>query len=143
MSGGLQVLRDILRHTVLVLSVLAVGLILIVAAVVALVVWEFTSGAPSAHNMQQAIEHGIPPGASLDEITAWLNTEGKKRGIEHGGDRTSKAFDYSRLLDLGVPPDTRVYHAILRGNPGLNIYFLLDEGIRFQRVIVQQYFVLP
>ena len=95
---------------------------------------------PSADALQARIEEELKPGASLAQIRAYLDSEGRDEGIEDGDTQISSAGQYSDLRDMGLPADTPIYQTIVRGElRGLDIFFVLDKDLRLQRVIVIEY----
>lgn len=139
MNSSLRVVRTLLLGCV---GLLGVAVLLLIA-LFALALWSFTCGAPSSEGLQHKIERDIPVGSPLTDIQDWLATEGRKRRIEGSCDELSLASQDSVLRDMGIPGDAQVCSALLPGNPGLTIDFVLDEDMRFQQVVVERYYVLP
>jgi hypothetical protein len=88
---------------------------------------------PSAGRIQESVEASIKPGATLAEIQAYLDGQ----DIEHSPE-VGNASNWSELEKYGLPPDTPIYAAIVRGSrfSSVSIIFVLDKDLRFQRLIL-------
>lgn len=88
------------------------------------------------------ISQNLSPGASSEEIIAFLDS----RGIHHGSvERVGYYKDV--LLDAGFDPDTKIIGAIIPdtsrtfiSTSDISIYFILDEDYRLQEYIVDEVF---
>jgi hypothetical protein len=95
----------------------------------------------SNDEIRERVEEALPVGSSLEQIQEYLETEGKKEGIRDTARDLSRADHYSVLLDMGIAPDTPIYVAVVpREGSSLDIYFVLDEDLRLQRVLTYEYF---
>jgi len=85
------------------------------------------------------ISQNLSPGASSEEVIAFLDS----KGIDHSSVRTAE-YD-SVVLDAGFDPDTKIIEAIIRDTSKtfisrnhISIYFILDEDYRLQEYIVEE-----
>ncbi len=91
---------------------------------------------PSEEKIRESIEESIRPGASVEEIVAYLDSQ----GIKHSSSvlRTTK-WTYSD--DYGIPEGTNVLGAGVHGSrsSGVSIIFILDEDLRFERLVTKNH----
>jgi hypothetical protein len=92
--------------------------------------------------VESMISQNLSPGASSEEIIAFLDS----RGIDHGSVERVGYYN-SVLLDAGFDPDTKIIGAIIPdtsrtfiSTSDISIYFILDEDYRLQEYIVNEVF---
>lgn len=96
---------------------------------------------PSAEELQARIEREIEPGASHEEVVSWTVTDGADTGISTGDSVYKVSDPGGPNSPLDQPGDVYYNQAIIRGRfGGLLVFFILDEEMRFSRVIVEEYF---
>jgi hypothetical protein len=88
---------------------------------------------PSPDKIRESIEADIKPGATVEEIQTYLDA----RGIDHA-EGVGNASNWSPLEKYDLPPNTPIYAGIVRGSrlSGVSIVFVLDNDLRFQRLIL-------
>jgi len=121
-----------LTRLLAILAILSVSCVVGLGMLYAWYVWG--DDLPPASKIEKSITEDIHPGATLEEIQQYLDAE----GIEHGPP-VAKASQFSDLEEkYGLSPDTPVYTAVMRGSrlSAISILFVLDEQLRFKRLIV-------
>jgi hypothetical protein len=131
-------MRRLLLDLSAVAAVLAVGVGLLVGLFGGLHLWWYLHRTTVAE-VETMISQNLSPGASSEEVIAFLDS----RGIDHGSVRTAE-YD-SVVLDAGFDPDTKIIEAIiddtsrtLISTSDISIYFILDEDDRLQEYIVEE-----
>ena len=98
-----------MKRAILAMASLSVLLILlVVATVVAFLVWNAVAGT-SKGDVERMLRENLPPGSSAEEVVLFLESE----SIEHSGE-IFPAGAYSVLVDAGLPRETEVIGGIIR-----------------------------
>jgi hypothetical protein len=91
----------------------------------------------SVEDVETLIEENLPLGSTAQEIFAFLDS----RDIGHGA--VERAGAYTTLAEAGVPSDTKVIGALIRGTSrglftrtDIEIFFILDDHERLEDYIV-------
>ena len=94
----------------------------------------------SVEDVERLIGENLPPGSSAEEIFAFLDS----RDIGHGPVERAGAAS-TTLAEAGVPSDTKVIGALIRGTSkflffrtDIQIFFILDDRERLEDYMVRE-----
>jgi hypothetical protein len=97
---------------------------------------------PTPADVEESINGSIKPGATVQDIRNYLNSDGSRLGLSDPDPTVRMARDFETVLvqKRGLDPQTPIYIAIVREDRRqLTVAFVLDQALHFQRLIVIEY----